>query len=52
MFGDLQQPLARHVPFAQNVFEKGHDIFRPLRSTERNQKQRIVILPAAHFLLV
>ena len=38
---DFQQPLARHILAAHDVFEKRHHVVRPFGPAERNQQQGV-----------
>src|ERR1700682_4276965 len=46
--GHFEHALARYIPAAQNIFEKRHHIVRPLRSAERKDQYRVVVVLAGH----
>jgi hypothetical protein len=42
VLGHFQHAFARHVPPAQHIFQKRHDVVRPFRTAERHNQQRVV----------
>src|SRR5579864_4686699 len=48
VLGHFEHALARNIAAAQNVFEKRDDIVRLLRSSERENQYRVVIVLSGH----
>ena len=42
MLGDFQHPLAGHISAAEHVFQKRHDVWRPVGPAERDDQQGVV----------
>ena len=43
VLGDASQPLGGHPSSAGDVLEERKHVVRPLRTTKRNEKQRVVV---------
>ena len=42
VFGDLEHPLSGHVPAAEHIFEKRHDVTGAIGATEGDEQDRVV----------